>query len=167
MAVSWALRQLGLLPLQIVIPLHKFSRVPLCRLFASVDKAFIADSVVTMSQAVGLESLNSSLPAEGMLQPDPHFILQEHELENSRIRSLWSANMTNKPEPTKYLKTAVLMLSWNDSDLDTEPEVCRMSSNWSTGVDFRRLCAWSRFSKVPITSLLRKSASTNPSQPLG
>jgi len=51
--------------------------------------------------------------------------LQNDHDEDERIRKLWNDTMKGAPKPYKYQKTAVLMLSWEDSDLQTDPEVCK------------------------------------------
>jgi len=53
---------------------------------------------------------------------DVYPVLTGHNDE--RIRKLWNETMKGAPKPYRYQKTAVLMLSWEDSDLHTDPEVC-------------------------------------------
>lgn len=75
--------------------------------------------------AVGLQSLDPILPSDVSLQ---------HEVENIRLRKLWNKKMEYKPRATRYLKTVVLMLSWEETDLKTQPEVSTTSSGRDQGI---------------------------------
>lgn len=52
-----------------------------------------------------------------------HGLLTQQEGDEVRVRNLWNVNMKNAPTSFSYLKTVVLMLSWAETDLQTQPEV--------------------------------------------
>jgi hypothetical protein len=49
------------------------------------------------------------------------------QAEQARLGMVWDENIDNISTNTKYRKTAVLLLSWKDSDLDTTEEVDKAS----------------------------------------
>jgi len=63
------------------------------------------------------------LRAEHSLQDVPGLLPRQESVEDVRVRKLWSDNMKNRPKAFNYLKTVVLMLSWEETDLLTQPEV--------------------------------------------
>jgi len=66
---------------------------------------------------------NSLLSSPGVLQFSQDILSREHEAENVRLRNLWVNSMKTRPKATRYLRTAVLMFSWKETDLKTQPEV--------------------------------------------
>jgi len=69
-----------------------------------------------------VEAPSPMLRAENNLQHVPGLLTQQ-ETEEVRVRNLWNENMKNAPRSFSYLKTVVLMLSWAETDLQTQPEV--------------------------------------------
>jgi hypothetical protein len=63
------------------------------------------------------------LRAEHSLQDVSGLLAQQDRGEEVRVRKLWNDNMKNIPKAVSYLKTVVLMLSWEETDLHTQPEV--------------------------------------------
>ena len=63
------------------------------------------------------------LRAERSLQDVSGLLAQQERDEEVRVRKLWNDNMKNAPKSFNYLKTVVLMLSWEETDLHTQPEV--------------------------------------------
>ncbi len=66
-----------------------------------------------------VEAPSPMLRAENNL----HGLLTQQEGDEVRVRNLWNVNMKNAPTSFSYLKTVVLMLSWAETDLQTQPEV--------------------------------------------
>jgi hypothetical protein len=70
-----------------------------------------------------VEESSLLLPAQHSLQDVSGLLGQQDRDEEVRVRKLWDDNMKNTPKAVSYLKTVVLMLSWEETDLSTKPEV--------------------------------------------
>ena len=66
------------------------------------------------------------LSSAGVLRHGSDMLSRQHEDEDVRLRNLWNDWMKTKPKATRYLKSAVLMFSWKETDLKTQPEVSQM-----------------------------------------
>lgn len=107
----------------------------------------------------------SALPPDDILQQGPGFLPQQDIEEEIRLRKLWNDNMKNSPKAVRYLRTDVLMLSWEDTDLFTQPEVSPFVLNACPKLMANRLMSLLMFSGIHITSTSKRLASRRENGP--
>jgi hypothetical protein len=72
----------------------------------STSRALVAGPILSLDESVE--------PLEPVSQP---------QKEHTRLDMLWEEHVQNSMRFVRYQKTAVLLLSWEKSDLDTSEEV--------------------------------------------